>query len=210
MKKIFFTLVSIFLLACCTNVHNGKVNSGIKETNIQVFLNSCLESNPNARNNEITRGMLADTIRTRLQAQIGDTLAILSGLTFDFEMCLEYHRRFNTFESDIDRNAGKYAVKFSTSNFNNESISSDKFNVTLQVLTVMNKEDVANLKDNGKYQIQGTFVDFANNSEETGFLLPSGGYFIDYPSVFMDSLDEEKMIINLGTIILDNIKLKPM
>lgn len=199
MKNLFYSFLSLFLLFGCSQT-NEKTHTETKKTNIQLFLDNCLESNPDARNNEVTRGMLADTIKARLQAHIGDTLAILSDIALEYEMCLEY-------DNPNHKNAGKYVVKFSLSSFDNGHSESNKFKTTLQVFTTMDKQDVAKLVERGKYKVQGIFVDFANCSAESGFILPSGDCFTDYPRVVATSY-EKMLFVNLGTLILDNVKLK--
>lgn len=200
MRKLFYSFLSLFLLFGCIPTNNKTTHTEPKKPNIQLFLDSCLESNPNARNNEVTRGILADTIKTRLQTHIGDTLAILSDTPLEYEMCLEYSKK-------SDKNKGRYVVKFSLSSFDEGSPQSDKFETTLQVFTIMEKQDVAKLTERGKYQVQGVFVDFANYSS---FILPSGRCFTDYPSVTLSSSYNEKLFINLGTLILDSVTVKPI
>ena len=199
MKKLFYSFLSLFLLFGCTQTGDKTTHTEPKKTNIQLFLDGCLESNPNAINNEVTREILADTIKARLQAHIGDTLAILSDIPLEYEMCLGYGQQSN-------KNAGKYVVKFSSSLL--DSLQSDKFEVTLQVFTIMEKQDVVNLIEGGKYQVQGVFVDFANYSRKPSFILPSGDCFTDYPSVTISPSYREKLFINLGTLILDNVTVK--
>lgn len=208
MKRIvFFTLVSVLFSACQLRQSTGDAQKSPRK-NIQTFIEDCISSVPNVNNNDVTRSILADTIKTRLQRCSGDTLAILSDLALEYEMSLKYERIFNTFESELDKNAGKYVVKFSLSSFAEDAPKSDVFSVALQVLTIMEKDDVAKLIDNGRYLVQGKFVDFANNTQETGFKLPSGKYLVDYPSVSIDVFDKEKIQINLGTLILEDIVFK--
>lgn len=204
-RYVCFILLGILLSSC---ISKKEENQNIHKKNIELFIEDCVASVPNANNNDVTRAILADTIKSRLQSHSGDTLAILSDLVLEYEMSLEYKRIFDTFESELDKNAGKYVVKFSLSSFGEAAPKSDVFNVTLQVLTIMGKDDVTKLIDNGKYLVQGKFLDFANNTQETGFRLPSGKCFVDYPSVGVDVFDKGKMQINLGTLILEDIVFK--
>ena len=66
----------------------------------------------------------------------------------------------------------------------------------------MDKEKVAMLVDGSLYHIKGIFRDFANNSSETGFSLPSGKYIVDYPNII--SIDN-KPYIDLGTLVVDSL-----
>lgn len=205
MKRIVCFILLGVLFSSCHQRQTTEDCQSLSKSNVHSFIDSCLSSVPNANNNDITRAILADTIKARLQRMSGDTLAILSDLALEYEMSLEYKCIFDTFESELDKNAGKYVVKFSLSSLGECSPKSDVFNVTLQVLTIMGKDDVAKLIDNVEYVVQGKFVDFANNTQETGFRLPSGQYFVDYPSVNTDVFDKEKIHINLGTLILEDI-----
>lgn len=208
MKRIVYFILLGVLFSSCYQRQTTEEGQSLPKSNVHFFIDSCISSVPNANNNDVTRAILADTIKSRLQSHSGDTLAILSDLVLEYEMSLEYKRIFDTFESELDKNAGKYVVKFSLSSFGEAAPKSDVFNVTLQVLTIMGKDDVTKLIDNGKYLVQGKFLDFANNTQETGFRLPSGKYFVDYPSVGVDVFDKGKMQINLGTLILEDIVFK--
>lgn len=100
---------------------------------------------------------------------------------------------------------GKYVVKFS---YSDDSVSND-YSVGFQVFAILEKEKVMQLIDGNKYFISGTFRDFANNTTETGFRLPSGKCSYDYPSVSYYSTFSPSLQINLGTIVLDNLTFKP-
>lgn len=204
---VFLALIGVLFSTCQSRQPTEDAQKSPRK-NIQSFIEDCISSVPNANNNDVTRSILADTIKVQLQRCSGDTLAILSDLVLEYETSLEYKRIFDAFESELDKNAGKYVVKFSLSPFGEAAPKSDVFNVTLQVLTIMGKDDVAKLIDNGKYIVQGKFLDFANNTQETGFRLPSGKYLVDYPSVGVDVFDNGKMQINLGTLILEDIVFK--
>ena len=72
----------------------------------------------------------------------------------------------------------------------------------------MDKAQVTQLVDNALYRVNGVFVDFANNSQKTGFILPSGKCLIDYPAI---TSTDNKPYIDLGTLVLENstfIKIK--
>lgn len=198
----FVILLAIF--ASCTGKRT-ETQSEIKDSpkQLAVFLDKCLSEQPNALNNEVTRTILADTIRERLLKYQNDTLPILSDLPMEYEMCLQYPPRiFETFEASFEKNAGKYVVKFSFGENTSKINLSSKYKTTFQVFTILEKEVVATLVDGALYKINGKFRDFANNTQKTGFVLPSGKCIISYPSV--TSIDNSPYI-DLGTLILDNI-----
>ena len=192
------------IFSSCTG-KRVETQSEIKDSpkQLAVFLDKCLSEQPNSLNNEVIRTTLSDTIRERLLKYQGDTLPILSDLPMEYEMCLQYPLRiFETFEADCDKNAGKYVVKFSFGEYTSKCKLSPKYKTTFQVFSILDKEAVAMLVDGALYKINGEFRDFANNTQKTGFVLPSGKCIISYPSV--TSIDNNPYI-DLGTLILDNI-----
>lgn len=207
MRKLWLIIgvISLCLLfGCNSSPNNIKKSQATAQKEFGVFLEAIIQEQPNAGNNEVTRSMLADTIKARIQSFKGDTLAILKDLPMEYEMCMEYPRIFDSFESEIDKNAGKYIVKFSYMDSGNHPLT-EKCQTAFQVFSVLTKEEVARLIDNTKYYINGTFTDFANNSKETGFRLPGGRCIISYPHVYMI---DGKLKIDCGTLILENLKFR--
>lgn len=198
----FVILLAIFA-SCTGKKAETQLEMKHPPKQLAVFLDKCLSEQPNALNNEVTRTILADTIRERLLKHQNDTLPILSDLPMKYEMCLQYPPRvFETFEAESDKNAGKYVVKFSFGEYSSKIKLSSKYKTTFQVFAILEKEVVATLVDGALYEINGAFRDFANNTQETGFVLPSGKCVISYPNV--TSIDNGPYI-DLGTLILDNI-----
>lgn len=196
--RIIYGLICITLFGCGNN-KSLTMQPQAKQYALRELLDSCLQSQPNANNNDVARSILADTIKMKFQQFKGDSLPFIGGLPVQYEMCLEYKRHF---ESDIDDNAVKYVVKFSFGEIASKCELSDKYKTTFQVFTILGKDAVATLVDGSLYHIQGIFRDFANNSQETGFVLPSGKCIVDYPRV--TSIDEQPYI-NLGTLVLDSV-----
>ena len=197
----------LIILACfvgCTQKQSDKTQPGKPhQKHLAVFLDNCLQEQPNAMNNEVSRSILADTIQARFLKFQGDTLLCLSDIPMQYEMCLEYPARvFDSFEAPTDKNAGKYVVKFSFGEASSKMKLSEQYNVTFQAFAILEKEQVATLVDGALYHINGIFRDFANNSQETGFILPSGKCLVDYPEII--AIDG-KPYIDLGTLILDNL-----
>lgn len=211
MRETRFIVVAIIFclgfVGCGTTPNKNNSNQEPTKYVLQQFLDSFLEQQPNAMNNDVSRSILADTIKVAIQQFIGDSLPFLSDIPLQYEMCLVYPRHFESFESEIDKNAGKYVVKFGFGETVSKCSLSDDYKATFQVFTIMDKEQVAMLVDNALYHVNGTFVDFANNSKETGFVLPSGKCLVDYPKI---TTLERKPYFMLGTLVLENVKFKPV
>ena len=201
--KFLISILCCLLIVGCTNNTNKQVSKEEKYA-LREMLDSCLQAQPNANNNDITRSILADTLKSKFQCFRGRYLPYIEDLPVQYEMCLEYPRMFETFESEIDKNAGKYVVKFSFGNVTSKCELSDKYETTFQVFTIMEKDTVAMLVDDSLYHIKGIFRDFANNTKETGFKLPSGKCLVDYPSVSVSSVGN-KPFIDLGTLVIDSL-----
>ena len=197
-KFIMFVLLCVLVGGCISSPTKNEV----RQYALQQLLDSCLKQQPNAMNNKISMSILADTIKTAIQKFRGDSLPFLADIPLQYEMCLEYPRHFESFESEIDKNAGKYVVKFGFGEISSKCKLSDNYQATFQVFTVMDREQVATLVDNALYHVNGMLVDFANNSKETGFVLPSGKCLVDYPKVI---ISDSKPYFMLGTLILENV-----
>lgn len=202
-KFIMFALLCLLVGGCISSPPKSKV----KQYALQQLLDSCLKQQPNAMNNEVSRSILADTIKTTIQKFIGGSLPFLADIPLQYEMCLEYPRHFESFESEIDKNAGKYVVKFGFGEILSKCKLSDNYQATFQVFAVMDRKQVETLVDNALYHVNGVLVDFANNSKETGFVLPSGKCLVDYPKVITSG---NKPYFMLGTLILENITFTPI
>ncbi len=199
---IFLTIFSLLFFVGCGQSNRTNVQSKDcieKKYALQLLIDSCLTHQPNAMNNDVSRSMLADTIRTTIQQFIGDTLPFLADIPLQYEMCLEYPN------DSYSKNAGKYVVKFGFGEHTSKCKLSDDYKTTFQIFTIMEKAQVAQLVDNALYRVNGVFVDFANNSQKTGFILPSGKCLIDYPTIMTI---ENKPYIDLGTLIIENTTCK--
>lgn len=210
MKGYIFTLLAVFVLAFsgCSNsqTNKGKSEEGRKEYVLKIMLDSCLNNNPNATNNDITKSILADSIKATIQNYIGDTLPFLTDIPVEYEMCLEYPKSSFDFESESFKNAGKYVVKFSFGKYSSKCELSDNYETTFQIFTIMDKVTVSKLIDKELYYVNGKFIDFANNTKETGFVLPSGKCLIDYPRVLAGyGTYDKKIKIDLGTLVLEDV-----
>lgn len=198
-KSITFIVYCLLLTGCMNNASKQVPQQEQQQEKyaLREMLDSCLQAQPNANNNDVARSILADTLKSKFQRFRGYSLPYIEDLPFQYEMCLEYPQ---TLETDIE----KYVVKFGFGDVTSKCELSDKYETTLQVFTVLDKETVATLVDGALYHIKGTFRDFANNSTETGFKLPSGKCLVDYPSVGVTAFDD-KPFIYMGTLVIDNL-----
>lgn len=194
-KNITF-IVFCFLFAGCVNNANKQVQQQEKYA-LREMLDSCLQAQPNANNNDVARSILADTLKSKFQCFRGQHLPYIEDLPFQYEMCLGYPQ---TLETDNE----KYVVKFGFGNVTSKCKLSDKYETTFQAFAIMEKDKVAMLVDDSLYHIKGIFRDFANNTEETGFKLPSGKCLVDYPSVGVSAFGN-KPFIDLGTLVIDSL-----
>lgn len=154
-------------------------------------------------NNDVTRSILADSIKESFQKYIGDSLPFLTGIPLTYEMALEYPPSPFDFYSERFKNAGKYVVKFEMYEGSKGFKLSPEYTTTFLVFTVMDKEQVATLIDKKQYYVNGNFRDFANCSSKTGFILPSGKCLTSYPSIYESSFGG--VTFNLGTLILEDV-----
>lgn len=208
-KYVTIVLSCLLLFYSCDgNQAKKQVEKVNTEYVLRGMLDSCLQVQPNANNNDITRSILADTLKSKFQRFRGHRLTCIEDLPVQYEMSLEYPRIFETFESEIDKNAGKYVVKFGFGKVSSKCELSDKYETTFQVFAIVEKEMAAMLVNDSLYYIKGIFRDFANNTRETGFTLPSGKCLIDYPSVSVSAFGN-KPFINLGTLVIDSLSFTP-
>lgn len=196
MKRLSCIFVITFCLWGCGSSPNKSNVQVQKEPTfiLKGLLDSLINESPNLMNNDITKQDFANILTSNLRKYRTDTLPFLSELPVAFEMSMQYP------ESDFE-NAGKYVVKFGfgSSKF---TLSKD-YQTTFQIFTVMDKENAATLIDGEFYHVKGIFIDFANNSKETGFVFPNGKCIIDYPKISVSSLGNVPFI-NLGSLIIEN------
>lgn len=200
--RLFIFACGLLSLVGCTNGQPGKQNTPqatqtTTATALDNFVDAAIASTPNYMNNDVTRSMLADTIKARINQYQGDKLPFLSELPMEYEMCLPYNQ-YSAF-------AGKYVVKFSYCN------NAPERHITFQVFTRMDKEQVANLVDHAKYSIDGTFLFFPDNTQSHWFELPSGRGFTDNPKIHatIEFDNTQTPFINLGSFIMDDVSFTP-
>lgn len=206
MKKTLLVVFAALLAVGCGG-GNKETETAKKDSEMKRTLDACIAANPNYNNNELTRSVLADSITSAFQLYRGKPLKQVENLPCEYEMSLEYGvDPWQYIDTTI---IGKYVVKFNYSELLEDNNVSDNYSVGFQVFAILEKEKVMQLVEGAKYYISGTFRDFANNTTETGFRLPSGKCSYDYPSVSYYSTFSPSLQINLGTIVLDNLTFKP-
>lgn len=200
--RLFICACGLLSLVGCTNGQPGRQNAPqatqtTTTTTLDRFVDAAIASTPNYMNNDVTRSMLADTIKARINQYQGGKLPFLSELPMEYEMCLPYNQ--------YSKFAGQYVVKFSYSDWANGRT------ITFQVFTRMKPEQIANLIDHAKYSLDGTFMFFPDNTQEHWFELPSGRGFTDNPkiSITTEFDNSKKAFINLGSFILDDVTFAP-
>lgn len=188
---IICVLLCFVLLGCGNRTQKKAAQTPPPKYALREMLDSCLKSQPMANNNDVTRSIFADTLKSKIQLYKGRALPYIEDVPMQYEMCLPYPN-------------GQYVVKFGFGENTSKCELSDKYETTFQVFAIMEKEKVAMLIDDSLYHIKGIFRDFANNTQETGFRLPSGKCLVDYPSVGVSAFDN-KPYIDLGTLVVDSL-----
>lgn len=186
---IICVLLCFVLLGCGNRTQKKAAQTPPPKYALREMLDSCLKSQPMANNNDVTRSIFADTLKSKIQLYKGCALPYIEDVPMQYEMCLPYPN-------------GQYVVKFGFGENTSKCKLSNDYKTTFQVFAIMDKEKVAMLVDGSLYYIKGIFRDFANNSSETGFSLPSGKYIVDYPNII--SIDN-KPYIDLGTLVVDSL-----
>lgn len=186
---IICVLLCFVLLGCGNRTQKKAAQTPPPKYALREMLDSCLKSQPMANNNDVTRSIFADTLKSKIQLYKGRALPYIEDVPMQYEMCLHYPN-------------GQYVVKFGFGENTSKCKLSNDYKTTFQVFAIMGKEKVAMLVDGSLYYIKGIFRDFANNSSETGFSLPSGKYIVDYPNII--SIDN-KPYIDLGTLVVDSL-----
>lgn len=186
---IICVLLCFVLLGCGNRTQKKAAQTPPPKYALREMLDSCLKSQPMANNNDVTRSIFADTLKSKIQLYKGRALPYIEDVPMQYEMCLPYPN-------------GQYVVKFGFGENTSKCKLSNDYKTTFQVFAIMDKEKVAMLVDGSLYYIKGIFRDFANNSSETGFSLPSGKYIVDYPNII--NIDN-KPYIDLGTLVVDSL-----
>ena len=194
MKKILFAVVlALCLFACQSRI--APVATENKTPKLLAFVDSCLQANPDALNNEIMRSGFADTLKTAFMSYAGGSLSLLDSVPMVFAGLLEYPASpYPELELSGYENAGKYLVKFETPLF---ALERPGLNVSLQVFSILDKRRASELKEKETYYLNGVFAGFANE-----FPLPSERVYTHFPSVVSTS---EGCSVSLGTLVFDSL-----
>ena len=193
MKKIILAAFSLSLLACQSPTAPAEPES--QTPRLLAFVDSCLQANPEALNNELTRSGFADNLKTAFMSYAGGSLPLLDSLPLQFAGLLEYPANpYPDIELSQYKNAGNVLVKFEAPL---SSLERPGLSVSLQVFSILDKGTASTLKENEPYYLNGVFAGFADE-----FLLPSERVYTDYPSVVSTS---DGCSVSLGTLVLDSL-----
>ena len=192
-KSLFAPVFALCLLSCQPRVAPAEHES--ETPRLLAFVDSCLQANPEALNNELTRSGFADNLKAAFMPYAGGSLPLLDSLPLEFAGLLEYPANpYPDLELSGYENAGQYLVKFETPF---SSLERPGLSVSLQVFAVLDKSRASELKEKEPYYLNGVFAGFADN-----FQLPSERVFTDYPSVISTS---EGCSVCLGTLVFDSL-----
>jgi len=155
----------------------------IQERSIDLFCDNFIQSHSNWKQNQIINEKANNDLEDSLKANLS------SGLLSDFPLKLY---RINEYEP------GKFAAHLNT----DYSIKT-KYNFTFDVIALVLKQDVAELKSDSSYAVSGNFKkflldDYRNYSDGLA----------NTPKVQIKKSDDSIPIIDLGIILMDNVTLK--
>lgn len=179
-KSIFAPILALCLLSCQQNV--APAGSESETPRLLAFVDSCLQANPEALNNELTRSGFAENLKAAFMSSAGGSLSLLDSLPLKFAGLLEYPE------------GGLFLVKFETPV---SSLERPGLSVSLQVFSVLDESRASELKETEPYYLGGVFAGFADE-----FRLPSERVYTDFPSVVSTS---EGCSVYLGTLVYDSL-----
>ena len=190
----------ILLTSCGTGLSSRpRVDDTPSPLAIKTYLDNFLANNPSCMNNTITRQDGAMILREDLiVALLGDSIQCITELPGKFEMALGYPGE------------DKYVVKFGFSEYVKDFEVSDDYKLMFQTFSIVDKATASRLITGQRYRISGQCYDFANHSS---FMLPSGNYTEDYPSITVSASDawgNTKPVFNLGTFIIEGLQFEPI
>ncbi len=187
MRQVVILALVILTTYSCVQNPQKTAQTIEKELLLKQYLDSFLIKNSACLNNEITEKECSNLLKNEfISKNLGDSINCISELAMNFERLMEY-------------NENKYVVKFSIGESINNFKLSDNYQVTFQVLSIVDKETAIKLKEGAQYYIKGSCYNYASKKS---FVLPSGRYFEGYPSIMKI---KEKPYIDLGTFIVKNI-----
>ena len=201
-KKTFICACAIALMFGCTNNPSSNQNTPQSAqlpttTGLERFVDSLLVEFPNAMNNEITRSMLADTIKSRMNVFRGGKLPFLDECPVVFcHSEIFPPKKFETFDFAPDKNADKVMAQFIYQNI------SDNRAIGFSILTALAKDVAADLIDGESYYIKGKFLFFPDNTPDCVFYLPNGGLAKNTTVV---STQSGAPLFMIGNFIMDEV-----
>lgn len=195
-------LAALFLFGCTQNNKAKVVPPERHKAQVEVYVDSLLNSYPGVLNNDITKESFSKIIRIHVESFKGKSAPFINDIPFIFERMLAYGN------DGFSSNSGKYLVKFSFAAKHYDA--ANKHESTIQIFSVVDGERAAKLVDGESYYLRGVLKDFANC--KGSIVLPSGRCFEGYPRVSSASgvlsSDNDLPYVNLGSFILDSLDFK--
>lgn len=118
---IICVLLCIVLLGCGNRTQKKAAQTPPPKYALREMLDSCLKSQPMANNNDVTRSIFADTLKSKIQLYKGCALPYIEDVPMQYEMCLPYPN-------------GQYVVKFGFGENTSKCKLSNDYKTTFQVL----------------------------------------------------------------------------
>lgn len=163
------------------------------EKRIKTFIDSFISANPDYLNNEITQKEAAQRLAHEFTVLAqSDTLACIADLPAKYEMMLAYP------------GDSLYVVKFAYTDLLSKHKVSKSYNFSYQAFSILSKKEAAKIRKDQSYFLSGNFVGFLTHNN---FVLPSGSRAEDVPQVYTF---DDKPDFNLGTLVIENLKLIPV
>ena len=129
-KNVIICVLLCFVLLGCGNRTQKKAAQTLPpKYALREMLDSCLKSQPMANNNDVTRSIFADTLKSKIQLYKGRALPYIEDVPMQYEMCLPYPN-------------GQYVVKFGFGENTSKCKLSNDYKTTFQVFAIMDKEKI--------------------------------------------------------------------
>jgi len=191
---LYIFLIALIALSCTGNTQSVQTKKEVAEPLlIQNYLDNFLSENPNCIDNDILREECGEKLKVGvINGLMGDSIRFITQIPVEYEMSLR-------------QGDDSYIIKFVCGkNVTNLRVS-DKYDVSFQLFSIVDKETAKTIKDKGRYYVSGTCNAYADNKT---FPLPSGKKYSNYPRITKSSsIGGDKPNFDLGTFVVKNITL---